>query len=90
MRTKTHKLIKYYRVGEWELFDLAKDPSEMKSVYGDPAYAELTARLETEIKRLQRELDEPNPEKPVPGDPELRRKRNKRRNQKQTTGKKKG
>ena len=79
VRTKTHKLIKYYRVGEWELFDLKKDPSEMKSVYGDSAYAEITANLESEIKRLQRELDEPDPEKPVPGDPELRKPRKKRK-----------
>jgi hypothetical protein len=80
-------LIKYYRVGEWELFDLKKDPSEMKSVYGDSAYAEITANLESEIKRLQQELDEPDPEKPVPGDPELRKPR---KNRKAAGTKKKG
>ena len=41
---------------EWELFDLVKDPQEMRSVYHDPAYAkvreELKARLAAERARI--------------------------------------
>lgn len=78
VRTKRHKLIHYYRVGEWELFDLEKDPDELKSVYDDPAYADVVARLKREIVRLQAEVDETAPTKPVPGVPELRKRRPKR------------
>ena len=31
VRTSRHKLIHYYRQDEWELFDLVKDPHEMKA-----------------------------------------------------------
>ncbi len=39
----------------WELYDLKKDPKEMKNVYGDPQYKDVVAKLKAEIKR-QREL----------------------------------
>jgi arylsulfatase A-like enzyme len=38
LRTQRHKLIYYYRVNEWELFDLEKDPDEMESLLHDPGY----------------------------------------------------
>jgi len=70
VRTKTHKLIYYYNDGlgetgansketydpEWELFDLEKDPAEMRSVIDDPAYAETAAKLKDELHRLQAEV----------------------------------
>jgi arylsulfatase A-like enzyme len=52
VRTKTHKLIYFYRLGFWELYDLEKDPDEMQSVYDDPAYAEVQAELKAELERL--------------------------------------
>jgi arylsulfatase A-like enzyme len=72
VRTDRYKLIHYYRVGEWELFDLQEDPQELRSVYGEPAYAAVQAELKAELARLQQEVDEPDPHQPVPGDPELR------------------
>jgi arylsulfatase A-like enzyme len=51
--TDRHKLIHYYDNQEWELFDLKKDPQEMKSVYGDPAYGDARQRLHAELKRLR-------------------------------------
>jgi len=66
VRTHTHKLIYYYGKAlgskgavnqdtppEWELFDLKKDPREMKNVYGDPAYAKVQRQLTTELERLR-------------------------------------
>ena len=53
VRTKTHKLIHFYNLGEWELFDLEKDPNELKSVYEDPAYADTVKELKTELARLR-------------------------------------
>ena len=54
VRTLDHKLIHYYLVGEWELFDLKKDPGERKSVYADPAYAKVVKELKTELTRLRK------------------------------------
>jgi len=61
--TERYKLIHYFHYGEWELFDLEKDPGEMRSVYGDPAYAKTREALRAELKRLARKYGEPEPEK---------------------------
>lgn len=54
VRNKRYKLIHYYYdIDAWELFDLEKDPNELKSVYGDPAYAKVQAEMLAELKRLQ-------------------------------------
>ena len=77
VRTHRYKLIHYYEVGEWELFDLARDPEELRSVYGDPAYASVTAELERRLAELRREYDVPahDPVPYLPSDvpPEWRR-----------------
>ncbi len=51
--TKRYKLINFYDLGEWELYDLEKDPHEMHSVYDDPAYADVVVRLKKELARLR-------------------------------------
>ena len=54
VRTERYKLIHfYYDVDEWELYDLEKDPHEMKSVYNDPAYTEIQADLLKKLKALR-------------------------------------
>jgi len=52
--TGRYKLIHYYRMGEWELFDLLKDPRELHSVYDDPAYARVRKELKAELARLKK------------------------------------
>lgn len=73
IRTERYKLIYYYgdplghrgAMGpktppEWELFDLERDPREVRNVYNDPAYADVLVELNAELERLQREAgDEP-------------------------------
>lgn len=39
VRTRDRKLMFFPRTSEWQLFDLANDPTEMKSVHDDPEYA---------------------------------------------------
>jgi arylsulfatase A-like enzyme len=52
--TDRYKLIHfYYDIDEWELYDLEKDPSEMKSVYNDPAYAGVQADLHKRLIELR-------------------------------------
>jgi len=53
VRTERHKLIYFYPVDEWELFDLEKDPMEMRSVYDDPTYASVVTELKAELARLR-------------------------------------
>jgi hypothetical protein len=60
--TKRYKLIHYYRLGEWELFDLDKDPNELKSVYDDPVYAETKKMLESELTRLREHYGDVDPD----------------------------
>lgn len=64
VRTERYKLIYYYLVDEWELFDLHQDPQELRSVYADPAYADVVADLTAELARLRdryRVPDDPGP-----------------------------
>jgi arylsulfatase A-like enzyme len=58
VRTDRYKLIYFHDLKEWELFDLKKDPREMKSVYADPKYADVVVELKTELTRLRKELND--------------------------------
>jgi arylsulfatase A-like enzyme len=52
VRTKRYKLIRFYkRVEGWELYDLEKDPSEMKNIYGKKGYEAITAELQKVLKQ---------------------------------------
>ena len=44
-RTDRYKIIHYYELGEWELFDLKEDPREKLNVFGDPAYAGIKRKM---------------------------------------------
>ena len=59
--TKRYKLVHFDGpdLDEWELFDLDRDPRELRSVYGDPAYASIVADLKRELDRLRSELKVP-------------------------------
>jgi arylsulfatase A-like enzyme len=65
IRTRQHKLIHYYEIGEWELFDLARDPDELTSVYSDPAYSTVVAELKTRLEALRQQYRVPEQD-PVP------------------------
>ena len=53
------KLIHYYTLGEWELFDRQTDPQELENRWDDPRYAPLQAKLQSELVRLRKDLDVP-------------------------------
>jgi len=62
VRTATHKLIHYWKLDAWELFDLRQDPTEQHNLLFDPAeaakpeVAQVCADLKAEITRLQQEF----------------------------------
>lgn len=54
IRTGHYKLIHfYYDIDAWELYDLEKDPHELKNIYDDPASAGVAKVLREELRRLQ-------------------------------------
>lgn len=63
--TDRYKLIHFYDLDQWELFDLQDDPNEMISVFNDPSYAEVRAELEGKLAELREQLevtsDDPQP-----------------------------
>ncbi|HEX2092958.1 MAG TPA: sulfatase [Longimicrobiaceae bacterium] len=65
VRTRRHKLIHYYEVGEWELFDLDRDPHELGNLYDSPLYRDVVRDLKATLERLRREFRVPERD-PVP------------------------
>jgi arylsulfatase A-like enzyme len=59
VRTDRYKLIHYYLIDEWELFDLVEDPDEVRSVYGDAEYAEVQAALADRLAELREQYAVP-------------------------------
>ncbi|MEM7231865.1 MAG: sulfatase [Planctomycetota bacterium] len=55
VRTKRYKLIHFPSPGHWELFDLEKDPLEMKNLYADPEAKATRESLVNELARLRKQ-----------------------------------
>jgi arylsulfatase A-like enzyme len=54
IRTADFKLIHFYHdIDAWELYDLNKDPMELKNMYGDSEYAAVQQELTEELARLR-------------------------------------
>ncbi len=68
IRTERYTLVHFYITDEWELFDLKKDPKQMRSVYSDPSYAKTVLDLKAELLALKTYYkdtsDQPKSEKP--------------------------
>ncbi|REJ66137.1 MAG: DUF4976 domain-containing protein [Planctomycetota bacterium] len=69
VRTERYKLIRFKtRKNEvqdgpqaWELYDLEKDPQELRSVYGEAEYAEIAKQLKAELVRLREQYGDEEP-----------------------------
>ena len=60
--TGRYKLIHFYRINEWELYDLEKDPTEINNVYGKEGMEDITKKLKAEILRLKKKYEVPTDE----------------------------
>jgi arylsulfatase A-like enzyme len=56
VRTGTHKLIHYWKLNQWEMFDLTTDPHELNNLYNEPSQQETVAKLKAELMRLKKEF----------------------------------
>ena len=52
VRTETHKIMHFYTVDEWEMYDIANDPEEKNNLYGQPAHAEKQRELTAALTRM--------------------------------------
>ena len=53
VRTKRYKLARFYGgVESWELFDLEKDPQELKNIYGEKSSEAIVKSLKQQLKTL--------------------------------------
>lgn len=53
--TDRYKLIHfYYDIDEWELYDLKKDPHELRNVYEDPDYAKVREHMHEKLRELRK------------------------------------
>lgn len=53
VRDSRYKLMRFPNSDEWMLFDLKKDPSEMKNVVGDPEYASVVEQMKELYEKLR-------------------------------------
>ena len=53
VRTRTHKLIYFWKKDQWELSDLVADPLELHNLYGQPGQEALTTTLKAELRRVK-------------------------------------
>lgn len=53
------------RIGQFELYDLAADPAEMRNLYGDARYAALRRQLAARLEQLRRETGDHYAYKPT-------------------------
>jgi len=62
VRTERYKLIHYPSMSgsyQWELFDLKNDSVEMMNQYGNPEFKEIRERLQADLRKLIKDLDDP-------------------------------
>lgn len=57
VRNERYKLMYFPRGRQWQLFDLATDPQEMKSVHADPNYATVLAGMQKRLRDLRKFYD---------------------------------
>jgi arylsulfatase A-like enzyme len=61
IRGERYKLIYFYTVNEWELYDLEKDPKEQKNLIHSSKHQSLITQLKKELQKLRDEYDDHEP-----------------------------
>ena len=58
IRTHRYKLIYFYDIQDWELYDLQEDPNELNNLYHLAQHAKLIEQLKVKLKELIQEYDD--------------------------------
>lgn len=61
IRGERYKLIYFYTVNEWELYDLQKDPAEQKNLIRSANHQKLIQQLRLELQKLRDQYDDHEP-----------------------------
>ena len=77
VRTDRYKLIHFYMLDGWELYDLKEDPNELHSLYGEKGYEKITSDLKKELTRLRELYEVPEDTRPLVRAPREPRKKKK-------------
>ncbi len=59
VRTARYKLIHFYDDGKWELFDLEKDPRELRSLWDDPEHVIVRSMMTERYHELRKQYELP-------------------------------
>ncbi|MCM1067814.1 MAG: sulfatase [Muribaculaceae bacterium] len=60
VRDGRYKLIHFYNdIDQWELYDLASDPTEMHNIYGTEGTDSITSVMMAKLKDMQEQYDDP-------------------------------
>lgn len=54
VRTETHKLLYFWKLNQWEMYDLTHDPDELHNLYNDPSQQGVVQSLKDEMYRLKK------------------------------------
>jgi arylsulfatase A-like enzyme len=57
-----YKLMYFYELDEWELYDTKTDPQEMQNQYENPEYAAVVKRMHAKLEQLRKQYDLPENE----------------------------
>lgn len=58
VRGERYKLIYFYPVNEWELYDLKMDPQEQKNLVKSAAHQKILAQMKNELLKLRNQYDD--------------------------------
>lgn len=58
IRNDRYKLIQFYQFGEWEFYDLEKDPDELQNEYANPDYADVIVSLKVDLEKLRQQYND--------------------------------
>jgi arylsulfatase A-like enzyme len=61
IRGEQYKLIYFYTVNEWELYDLKNDPAEQRNLVKSPKYQAIIGQMKTELNKLRDLYDDHEP-----------------------------
>ncbi|MEI9806718.1 MAG: sulfatase [Bacteroidota bacterium] len=61
IRSERYKLIYFYTVNEWELYDLLYDPAEQRNLIKSASHKGIIIQLKTELNKLRDQYDDHEP-----------------------------